>query len=429
MDAIRSFRNASAALPTGGAGFSPFVPFVSLCALAGIAYAASATGAFVPIGDASDEARILAAVRTISLAAMAACSVYFPLTASASGFRVGVGVKAAALLLWLAGGPYREGAEMALLAPLLLEIALFEAYFLNLLVSCAVLALSLLVGGHPLLNAGGPSPAGTAAAPRAAYALYLTAFAVVACFLVRYRERCIDQVSRVEQLERAVAKLTETNLGYQNYASEASARSQKEERLRITRELHDTIGYTFTNNIMMLEAAVSRIRKDPQRVRQLITMARTSTEEGLAHVRGILYALRAQEPVQVPSARKLCELVRIFRVATGVDVRVDFANFPNEVDHELEEAFYAFIQEALTNAFRHGAATAIEVQLMRTDRSLVARVSDDGRGAENVTEGIGIAGMRERLANLGGDLRIDAAHGGFRIVAEVPYRVEDGYGS
>jgi signal transduction histidine kinase len=406
----------------------PLALFAFACSLAGIAYSVFVVEALPLARSAVESARILAVARLAFLAVMAGCSLLFLASRTATWFRTGLAVKVLATLLYLAAGPYPSGIEVAVVAPLLLEIALSEAFFLNLLVCLGVVALSLFPRAHPFLTPGADASLAEML-PHLSFGLYLLCFAVVSCLLVHYRERCIDRAERIGQLEGAVAKLTTTNLGYQNYASEASGRSQKEERLRITRELHDTIGYTFTNNIMMLEAAVSKIHKDPQKVRQLITMARANTETGLESVRKTLYLLRSQEPLRVPSANKIHQLVDVFRVATGIDASVDFANFPNEVDHELESAFYSFIQEALTNAFRHGAATSIGVQLMRTDCSLIAMVSDNGRGAETVVEGIGITGMRERIGALGGAVRIPPMRTGFRIAAEVPYREEDGHGA
>jgi signal transduction histidine kinase len=404
----------------------PLAWFTFLCAWVGMAYAAFFMQGFTLVHALAGPVRILVAARGAALFIMAACSLHFLMFRSVTGFRLCLVVRVACLLVYLAEGPYRAGIEVALIAPLLLEIAVYEAFFLNLLFCIAVSALSVLVRAFTLLDpsksvvvsAGPPSQWMPSAS---AFFLYLLAFSVTACFLIHYREKCIDQIDRIAQLETAVERLTATNLGYQNFASEASALSQKEERLRITRELHDAIGYTFTNNIMMLEAAVSKIRKDPPKVRELIRMARANTETGLESVRKTLYQLRSQEPVRVPSANKISDLIRVFRIATGIEVSVDFANFPNDLDVDRERAFYAFIQQALTNAFRHGAATSIAVQLLRTDRSLMAIVSDNGRGAEAITEGIGITGMRERLSKLGGELRITTMRNDFRIIAEVPY--------
>jgi signal transduction histidine kinase len=408
----------------------PLALFVLSCSLLGAGYSAFAVGTFSLLRNADDAVRILATGHAVFLVAIIGCSVFFILCRTAAWFRTVLAIKAITILLYVAAGPYPAGLEMAVLVPFLLEIAIYEAFFLNLVISLAVLGLSVPLRVHTFLNPSFEPGVGVGIAemlPGFSFLLYCSGLSMVACLLIHYRELCIDKTERIQQLEGAVAKLTKTNLGYQNYASEASTRSQKEERLRITRELHDTIGYTFTNNIMMLEAAVSKIHKDPQKVSQLITMARANTEAGLESVRKTLYLLRSQESLRVPSANKIYQLVEVFRVATGIDVKVDFANFPNDVDQDVEGVFYSFIQEALTNSFRHGAATAIMVQLMRTDSSLIAMVNDNGRGAETVMEGIGITGMRERTGALGGEVRIHPTRAGFLIAAEVPWAEGDGH--
>jgi signal transduction histidine kinase len=245
--------------------------------------------------------------------------------------------------------------------------------------------------------------------------------AVSWCHLVYHRERSIEKDESIARLDGVVAKLAEANLGYQVYASEAGIQSQREERHRITRELHDIIGYTFTNNIMMLEAAVSKIQKDPAKVQQLIELARENSKTGLEKIRHSLYLLRSSELPRTTSIRRVHKLIQVFEMATGINVRADYANTPSQLDDETESFLYYFVQEALTNAFRHGEATSIRVYIFRAAARLVVSVLDNGRGAGEIQEGIGITGMRERLAKLGGALTIARRAIGFEIMGEVLY--------
>ncbi len=334
-------------------------------------------------------------------------------------FRAWLVVKVLALLVFIGTTRGSPGQEVAGFGPLLLEVAIYEAFFYNLLFCAGAITLALVV---KLLGSPPAAVAASAAALLGYFGpfLYLVVLAVLACFLVFFRETCIDRGQRITQLEDAVQKLTRTNLGYQNYASEASARSQRDERLRITRELHDVIGYTFTNNIMMMEAAVAKIHTDPERVSRLIDLARENAKSGLEKVRHSLYVLRSQETPRTPMANKIVHLLTVFQAATKIDVRFDFANLPNEIDEERESALYYFVQEAVTNAFRHGEPSVITVTLLSTDASLVASVSDNGHGVGPLKEGIGISGMRERIGRLNGALRILTLADGLEITAEVP---------
>jgi signal transduction histidine kinase len=78
------------------------------------------------------------------------------------------------------------------------------------------------------------------------------------------------------------------------------------------------------------------------------------------------------------------------------------------------------VQESLMNSFRHGKASRVRIFLRRQDEDIVLKVSDNGMGAAIFVEGIGLAGMRERLGKLGGTLSARGVAGGFDVIASVP---------
>lgn len=395
---------------------APLAVFVLCFSLAGIG------GAFVQVVHRMNEAgpavgnATPSLVSTASLGAMGCLSLLFFASPSPAWFRAGMLLKTAGLALHQLTAPAPLLAEAALLSALLMEIAIYEAFFLNLIGSLAVVAFSTLVFPLGALTAAGLSPSAAAGL----LAAVSGPLAVSWCLMVHFREKSIELTENAERLSGAVEKLAKASLGYQEYASEAAVRSQREERQRITRELHDVIGYTFTNNIMMLEAAVSKIHKDPAKVENLIALARENAKEGLATIRRSLHLLRSYERPKT-SIRRIQDLVSVFRIATGVEVAVEYTNAPDRMGAGIEEFFHSFVQEALTNAFRHGQATRIRLYLTRTEDRLVASVLDNGRGAGEIREGLGITGMRERLAALGGTLTIARRPDGFQITGEVPY--------
>ena len=85
---------------------------------------------------------------------------------------------------------------------------------------------------------------------------------------------------------------------------------------------------------------------------------------------------------------------------------------------------YRFVQEALTNSFRHGGASCIEVRLFFAERDLIVSVSDNGNAPELIHEGIGLQGMRERLGEIGGSLSYHTLQG-FTVIARLPVGHEE----
>lgn len=353
--------------------------------------------------------------QSASVAAMAVGSFLMMVVRSPTSLRFTMLFKL--LFLWLLMGTIRTPGlgEWAVVAVFLIEACLYEGAILGSIEAVVILASTLAVVAQ----------AGLEARQRAAdllpEALFLALVIVVAALLVHYRERCVSQRQRLKQLDTAVERLSATNMGYQTYAHEAAAKSQVEERLRISRELHDIVGYTFTNNIMMMEAAITKIHKEPDRVRMLIDLARENAQMGYEKIRQALYLLRANEIQKTSSLERIRKMVRVFQVATQIEVTLRLNDFPVNVGDEVESFFYHFVQESLTNAFLHGAATQITVSLFATNRGLCASVADNGVGGAGFQEGIGLKGMRERLDPLHGALEIRTLDRGLELVVEVPY--------
>ncbi len=310
---------------------------------------------------------------------------------------------------------------MVLTLPLLLEISIAEDFPGSLAFCAGAIVVSL--GTGLLLLSGGPIPGSSPAGgfPRGDWIVVSILFALAAGLMLRYRERVLGLEQERRRLDVAIGELARANLGYQQFATVLEQKTMLEERKRITREIHDIIGYTLTNNIMMMEAAVEMVRRDPARVSRLITEARRNAEEGLDGIRNALHLLRAQEDPRLAGMDLIARLVSNFHDATGVEVRLEYGNAKESMDRRVEGVLYHIIQEALTNSFRHGRATLVEVLFwLRDDGTLVLNIRDNGGGAADIHEGIGVSGMRERLEPLGGALRLSMSPHGFTVTAEVP---------
>jgi signal transduction histidine kinase len=326
-----------------------------------------------------------------------------------------------ALLLALPHG--LRGIDLVLTLPLLIEISIAEHFPVNLGLCALAIAAAGSVGWLVLtgLPRAVPAPAGSFLQPDWIAASLLFSFA--AGLMLHYREQSLRLEQERRRLDAAVGELASANLGYQEFAALLEQRTMLEERKRITRDIHDIIGYTLTNNIMMMEAAVEMVRRDPQRVSALITEARRNAEEGLDGIRNALYLLRAQENPQLAGMDLIAKLVSTFHAATGVTVRLEYGNTRNGIEHDVEGVLFHVIQEALTNSFRHGRSTLVEILFwFRDDGTLVVNIRDNGGGAADIHEGIGLSGMRERLLPVDGTLRLRMSPVGFTVTVEVPPR-------
>jgi signal transduction histidine kinase len=314
----------------------------------------------------------------------------------------------------------RSGSWMNLAYILMFHIAVYERFPLN-LVECLVFTVfsGFALIGVSRVSAGRGTPViGTF--QLIDYLIHGTLLSFAVCLMTKYREMLIPMQRNISRLNEAVIEVTKANFRYQDYAQEAEERSRRMERLRLTRDIHDVVGYTMTNAMMMTEAAKLMALNEPEKIPDFMERARRSIENGMNQIRGVLHSLRSHEEQQEEGFAGIVKLVRLFEIATGVHVRLEFGTVVWEFDTEVGSILYHFIQEGLINAFRHGKASEIRILFNREDRGISISIRDNGVGADTIEEGIGLQGMRERLSTVGGRLDLSPLVDGFAVSAYVP---------
>lgn len=251
-------------------------------------------------------------------------------------------------------------------------------------------------------------------------AAVLAGAALSGLFMTRYREELVRISRREEELVGALTHLEHANAAFQNYAERVETLSEDKERHRITREIHDVIGYALTNIGMLLQAAKAVARTDSGRVDELLDAARDQAKTALQESRGILYKLRARTAGELYGHGAIHRLARSLQMATGIEVEVSFGNVPRSLGVDLDGALFRFVQEGITNAIKHGMARRISISYWMTDREVQVRVLDDGGGAAGPVEGIGFAGMKERFAAFGGRVEAQNVVDGFLLGVYIP---------
>lgn len=229
----------------------------------------------------------------------------------------------------------------------------------------------------------------------------------------------------VRRLDVAVRQLTDANTSLQEYAVRASG----DERWRISRELHDTLGHALTNLRMMMELAERLTPESLVNLQDIHRRAAEQARQGLEDVRVALRYLRSVEPRVLLGTQGIIRLARAFEKSTGVHVRVEYGNTRDTYGETIDAVVYRMVQEGLTNAMRHGRAGRVDVLLWERESELVLILQDDGVGSQAIEDGIGISGMRERVEALGGTIERGNNPEGFRLCALIPIsrqRVDSG---
>jgi signal transduction histidine kinase len=216
---------------------------------------------------------------------------------------------------------------------------------------------------------------------------------------------------RTEQVTRLLARQNELD---------ADARL-REDRFRLARELHDSIGHSLS--VASLYTDVAR-EAGGQRT-DALDLVRTAISDALSHLRRTVAVLRSRESELDMSNPGLADISRLVAAPTAAGYDVDVRVADVEVPPEVEAAAFRLVQEAVTNTLRHSSGSRIGVRVAeRPPGVLDVQVRDDGRIEESVTfrPGHGLSGMRERVADLGGTLEVEADGSGWLVRAAIPLK-------
>jgi signal transduction histidine kinase len=233
------------------------------------------------------------------------------------------------------------------------------------------------------------------------------------------------KVSVFAELHRKTAQLEVLNRELRTLSSNLIA-TQDDERRRIARELHDSLGQELSAAKMMSDKIVmlNRSTESASEAAEISNLI----DHAIQQVRSISYLLHPPLLDEIGLQSALQFYLEGFTKRSGIEVILDMqpSNFPR-LAPEMETAIFRIVQEAVTNVFRHSGAREARVTITKTDSQLVGAVRDNGKGiTDGVMQGrpdrvgVGIGGMRQRVKEFGGDLRIANANPGTSVEVTIP---------
>jgi signal transduction histidine kinase len=198
---------------------------------------------------------------------------------------------------------------------------------------------------------------------------------------------------------------------------------QELERKRLARELHDETGQALTSILLGLKG-IEEARDEAEARRSALAL-RELVVSTLHDVRRLAVELRPKALDDFGLVPALERLAETFAEQTGLEVHVQAALGDSRLTSEVETALYRIVQEALTNVIKHANARTLSVVLTRKADGVVVVIEDDGQGFDpgaDRDKGLGLLGMQERIALVGGRLSVESGERGTTVVAEVPLR-------
>lgn len=227
-----------------------------------------------------------------------------------------------------------------------------------------------------------------------------------------------------QDLQKAVLDVLQLNREHQEFALLLRERSGEEERRRLTRDIHDILGFTLVNLQVVFEMALDQARPEQDRLVEILRQGLDQCKEGLQRSRVALRVLRTPQDQEYDWKLHIRRLVKSFMEITGVTVVAEFDKARSSYPEATRTFAIHFFQETMANAYRHGRASRIDLTVREEAGFLKFDTRDNGKGTHLVIEGIGFRGIQERSEALGGTFSFTPLMGGFQVEASVPVGLE-----
>lgn len=220
-----------------------------------------------------------------------------------------------------------------------------------------------------------------------------------------------DKIRRYTyELEAARSRLLD-------YSKQVEKVAQLEERNRISRELHDSIGHSLTGILMQVDACIQVMQVNKEKGLEILQSVYDNINKSIEVVRQTVRELRPSD--YRTNLGALTELIDKFKENTGVNVELNISGTPYKMLPSIETVLYRNAQEALTNAVRHGHARNITAHLLFKTDTIEFTISNDGESAGEINKGFGLSGMEERIGLIGGTVSF-CGKNGFTVYMSIP---------
>ena len=216
-------------------------------------------------------------------------------------------------------------------------------------------------------------------------------------------------------------KLAQANEQLRNYAQKVEELATVQERNRIARDIHDSLGHALTSLNIQMQTAVKLWKKEPVQAYSFLTQAQSLGKTAMQEVRKSISTLR-EDVKEQPLEARIETLVDDYRKGTGLLICTNICRC-GSVPKPIAKAIYRVVQESLTNIFKYAEATEVHIKLKTTPEEFNLSVEDNGKGFDSVQNfsGFGLRGMQERVTAVSGEIQVITSSGkGCRIEVKIP---------
>lgn len=273
-----------------------------------------------------------------------------------------------------------------ILAQLVRVVAFKWAIFVGLFIPIVAVSLDILLG-------------------KPAEYIPIILYSIINTLAVLSSYRLVAELTAKNESLRLVRELTSAQILL-------SASTKRDERLRIARDLHDTLGHQLTALSLQLEVA-SHVEEKAKQAH--IQQAQAISRSLLSSVRESVSQIRHEKDVELNAL-----LTNLAKGIPGLVVKVNNQLVEAITDTRKVEVIYRCVQEGLTNISKHARAKNCVIKLSNDTNNVFISIKDDGKNSENIKEGNGLIGMKERVNSIDGQLEYSVSQKGFELNIQLP---------
>lgn len=229
----------------------------------------------------------------------------------------------------------------------------------------------------------------------------------------------LKQIQENEYISKKLSMVAMINKKMQKYVIVTEKFGEKNERKRLARELHDTIGHALAGMAVGVDACITMIDKNPQLAKAQLKVISKAIRKGMKDVRNSLNKMRPDFLQQYRLKEAIEKMKEEISNVTDLKINLNYQIDETGFDTKIEDILFRVIQESITNSIRHGLATVVDINIYKENNLLCLKIKDNGKGCKAINYGFGLKQMVERVFQIRGDINFYSENG-FTTEIKIP---------
>ena len=229
----------------------------------------------------------------------------------------------------------------------------------------------------------------------------------------------LKQIQENEYINKKLSMVAMINKKMQKYVIVTEKFGEKNERKRLARELHDTIGHALAGMAVGVDACITMIDKNPQLAKAQLKIISKAIRKGMKDVRNSLNKMRPDFLQQYRLKEAIEKMKEEISDVTDLKINLNYQIDEIGFDTKIEDILFRVIQESITNSIRHGLATVVDIDIYKENNLLCLKIKDNGKGCKAINYGFGLKQMVERVSQIRGDINFYSENG-FTTEIKIP---------